>query len=245
MVIEFVTGVAPSRVAERQIQTIVFTDIVDSVATGIALGNLAWRDILDSHDRIAWRVIEEHHGSIVKSTGDGLLARFDSPANAIQFAVDLRRQLTAPLGLRIRCGVHSGEVELRDDDISGAAVNLAAELSTSPPTGRSSSHPRCAISSSAAQPGSRTAANTPSKASIGHGTSSSSSEKRKGAPPERRHFQLTRAEHAIAWIHPVTNEQGAPLSWRSPLSLARATGSRAVAQWLPAGGGRVPTSASG
>jgi class 3 adenylate cyclase len=92
------------------------------------VGDGEWRRLLDSHDRMAWELIDRHRGTIVKSTGDGVLARFDAPSRALEFSLDLRRTL-AELGLVIRCGLHTGEVEIRDNgDIAGTAVNLAARV---------------------------------------------------------------------------------------------------------------------
>jgi class 3 adenylate cyclase len=128
LVIEFVTGCRPEHRNERRFATVVFTDIVASTARTTAAGDDRWCNTLDSHDQIAWDTAERHHGTIVKSTGDGLLARFDSPSQAVQFASDLRQEL-AGIDLRIRCGVHTGEIELRQSgDISGVAVNLAARV---------------------------------------------------------------------------------------------------------------------
>ncbi len=126
--IEFVSGRRPARRVERRVQTIVFTDIVDSTRSAIAAGDEAWRRLLDRHDHIAWTTVGRHGGTIVKSTGDGLLARFDAPSAAVACASDLRRALR-DVDLRIRCGIHTGEIELRDnDDIAGQAVNLAARV---------------------------------------------------------------------------------------------------------------------
>lgn len=127
-IIEFVVGSAPERRVHREIATVVFTDIVGSTARTTAVGDTDWTAILDRHDQIAWALADRHHGSIVKSTGDGLLARFASPSDAVQFSADLRGELAA-IELRIRCGVHSGAIELRDTgDIAGIAVNLAARV---------------------------------------------------------------------------------------------------------------------
>jgi len=127
-IIEFVVGSAPERRSHREIATVVFTDIVGSTARTNAVGDTDWTAILDRHDQIAWSLADRHHGAIVKSTGDGLLARFGSPADAVQFACDLQAELDA-IDLRIRCGVHSGEIELRESgDIAGIAVNLAARV---------------------------------------------------------------------------------------------------------------------
>jgi class 3 adenylate cyclase len=108
--------------------TVMFTDIVGSTTQTATIGDGQWRRLLDGHDRLAWELIDRHRGTIVKSTGDGVLARFDSPSCALEFAVDFRRVL-AELGVQIRCGVHTGEVEIRENgDIVGTAVNLAARV---------------------------------------------------------------------------------------------------------------------
>jgi len=126
--LEFVTGSRPSRQTERRVMTVVFTDIVDSTSRTATTGDSQWRRLLDSHDRIAWEIVDRHRGTIVKSTGDGVLARFDAPSHAIEFSVDFRRAL-ADVGIQIRCGLHTGEVEMRENgDITGSAVNLAARV---------------------------------------------------------------------------------------------------------------------
>jgi class 3 adenylate cyclase len=126
--IEFVAGSRPTRQAERRIQTVLFTDIVGSTPGTATAGDEAWHRLLDRHDRICWDTAGRHGGTIVKSTGDGLLARFDSPSDALNFARELRLALET-VGLQIRCGVHTGEIELRDNgDITGLAVSLAARV---------------------------------------------------------------------------------------------------------------------
>ncbi len=126
--LEFVTGSRPLRQTERRVMTVVFTDIVDSTVRTAAVGDGQWRRLLDSHDRTAWELIDRHRGTIVKSTGDGLLARFDAPSHALEFSLEFRRAL-AELGIEIRCGLHTGEVEIRENgDIVGTAVNLAARV---------------------------------------------------------------------------------------------------------------------
>jgi hypothetical protein len=137
--LEFVTGSQPRRHTERRVMTIVFTDIVDSTARTAAAGDASWRRTLDSHDRNAWELIDRHQGTIVKSTGDGVLARFDAPSHALGFAVDFRRALTE-LGIEIRCGLHTGEVEMRENgDITGTAVKPRRPSRAS---GRRRHHPR-------------------------------------------------------------------------------------------------------
>jgi class 3 adenylate cyclase len=126
--LEFATGSRPVRRTERCAAAVLFTDIVDSTARTALIGDEAWRSLLDSHDRIAWETADRHGGVIVKSTGDGLVARFEAPSRALEFATEFRHALEG-LGLEIRCGLHAGEIELRDNgDITGAAVNLAARV---------------------------------------------------------------------------------------------------------------------
>jgi class 3 adenylate cyclase/alpha-beta hydrolase superfamily lysophospholipase len=128
LAIEFVTGQQPARRAERLFATVVFTDIVGSTTRTESAGDDGWCNTLDSHDRMAWETADRHHGTIVKSTGDGILARFDSPSHAVEFAHDLRGSLLS-IDLRIRCGMHTGEIELRESgDIAGMAVNLASRV---------------------------------------------------------------------------------------------------------------------
>jgi class 3 adenylate cyclase len=124
---EFVTGVPPSAVPDRMLTTVLFTDIVASTETAAALGDDAWRRTLDRHDEIVRRYVERYHGREIKSTGDGFLAAFDGPARAVRCAQAIADAVTA-LGLEIRAGAHTGEVEVRGDDIGGLAVHIAARV---------------------------------------------------------------------------------------------------------------------
>lgn len=127
-IVEFITGNTPGATVERRFGTVLFTDIVGSTEHSSAVGDDAWRTVLDSHDRIAWKVTDGHRGRIVKSTGDGLLALFDSPSDGVACAASLLRELSG-VGVTIRAGLHSGEVIVREDgDITGVAVNLAARV---------------------------------------------------------------------------------------------------------------------
>jgi class 3 adenylate cyclase len=126
--IEFYTGTRPSAGTQRRFATIMFTDIVESTTTASRLGDLKWRTAMESHDRIAWTTTDLHRGRIVKSTGDGILAIFDTPSAAVACALDVRREVAA-LGIDLRIGLHAGEIELRDDaDVIGLAVNIAARV---------------------------------------------------------------------------------------------------------------------
>jgi class 3 adenylate cyclase len=91
------------------------------------VGDSAWRNLLDSHDVIARTVVEQHSGRLVRTTGDGILATFDGPGRAIRCATTLRDALR-PLGVEIRAGLHTGEIEIRGNDIAGIAVHLAARV---------------------------------------------------------------------------------------------------------------------
>jgi class 3 adenylate cyclase len=130
----FVTGGPVGPVVQRLFATVLFTDVVGSTAAAAKVGDEQWRETMDAHDRVAARVIGDHSGRIVKSTGDGLLATFAGPSSAVGAASALRAEL-AQLGLRIRAGIHAGEIETRDDDISGFAVNLAARVEGAAPDG--------------------------------------------------------------------------------------------------------------
>jgi class 3 adenylate cyclase len=125
---EFVTGSRPRARSDRILSTVLFTDIVGSTERAAALGDAAWKELLQAHDRCAKRVLDEWRGILVKTTGDGLLARFDGPGRAVSCAQHLVTELRQ-VGIDIRAGVHAGEIELRDhDDIGGIAVHIAARV---------------------------------------------------------------------------------------------------------------------
>ena len=123
----FTTGANLTREVERVLTTIVFTDIVGSTAKGAAIGDLRWRELLESHASDVHRALKRGRGIEVKSTGDGFLTRFDGPARAVRFALNVV-QRSEEIGLRLRAGVHTGEVELVGDDVSGIAVNLCQRV---------------------------------------------------------------------------------------------------------------------
>ena len=124
---EFLTGRRSVRAPERGLATILFSDIVDSTARASALGDADWRARLDVHDAMARREIERFRGRVVKTTGDGVLATFDAPARAIQCGRALC-QGARRLGMELRVGIHTGEVELRGDDVGGIAVHIGARV---------------------------------------------------------------------------------------------------------------------
>jgi class 3 adenylate cyclase len=113
--------------AERTLASIVITDIVDSTKRASELGAARWRDLIAEHNRKASSAIERHRGRLVKTTGDGVLAAFDGAERAVRAAVSIRG-VAKVLGLEIRTGVHSGEVQVTPDDIRGIAVHTAARI---------------------------------------------------------------------------------------------------------------------
>jgi pimeloyl-ACP methyl ester carboxylesterase/class 3 adenylate cyclase len=124
---DFVTGGAPGVRTDRALAAVLFTDIVGSTERAAALGDRRWSSLLGSHDVLAQATVNEHGGRLVRLTGDGVLATFDGPGRAIRCGFALRDALD-PLGITIRAGLHTGEVELRGDDIGGIAVHVAARV---------------------------------------------------------------------------------------------------------------------
>jgi class 3 adenylate cyclase len=123
----FLTGVRRITAPTRILATVLFTDIVGSTEQASRLGDRRWRELLNVHDEVARRVVEEFGGQLIKTTGDGMLATFDGPGRAIRCAAALRDEL-AGIGVQLRAGLHTGEVELRDRDVGGIAVHIAARV---------------------------------------------------------------------------------------------------------------------
>jgi len=113
--------------ADRFLATVMFSDIVASTERAAQVGDRSWRDELDRHDDLVRRELEAHGGREIKTTGDGFLALFDAPARAIRCAVAMRERLRG-VGLEVRIGLHSGEVERRGDDVGGIAVNIGSRV---------------------------------------------------------------------------------------------------------------------
>ena len=126
---EFITGHRESSSSdfERVLATVLFTDIVDSTRSAATMGDHAWRRLLDNHDQLAIQTIEKHRGTLVKSTGDGILATFDGPGRAVRCALAFGTG-SKQIGLPVRAGLHTGEIELRGRDIGGIAVHAAARV---------------------------------------------------------------------------------------------------------------------
>ena len=124
---DFLVGTTSPPVFERSLATVLFTDIVDSTARARALGDEEWHRLLDLHDEMARTTLGRHGGHLVKQLGDGILATFDGPGRALGFAAAFGREIAA-IGLQIRTGIHTGEVEHRGDDIGGLAVHLGARI---------------------------------------------------------------------------------------------------------------------
>jgi class 3 adenylate cyclase/pimeloyl-ACP methyl ester carboxylesterase len=124
---EFLTGRRSVHEQDRVLATVLFTDIVGSTEQAIRLGDSAWRRLLDQHDKLTRREVDRWRGRVVKSTGDGALATFDGPARAIRCAAGLQAALRSEQ-VCIRVGLHTGEIELRDEDIGGIGVHIAARV---------------------------------------------------------------------------------------------------------------------
>lgn len=124
---EFVTGAKPAPSSSRSLMTVAFTDIIDSTRLAAEIGDRRWRRLLETHESVARREVDLANGRLIKFTGDGLVATFDGPARAVRCMRTLGAAL-APVGLPIRAGVHTGEVEQIGDDIGGLAVHIAARI---------------------------------------------------------------------------------------------------------------------
>jgi class 3 adenylate cyclase len=125
---QFLTGTRPNTDHSRKLATVLFTDIVDSTVHAEQVGDAAWRDLLDRHDDLCHIEIGVCGGRWIKSTGDGVLATFDSPNRAVRCAWALSDRIRSELGIEIRAGLHTGEIETRGDDVAGMTVHQAARV---------------------------------------------------------------------------------------------------------------------
>jgi class 3 adenylate cyclase len=126
---EFLTGARSSGGGHRVLATILFTDIVGSTQQATRLGDGPWRELLDVHDQLVRAELARRNGREIKTTGDGILATFAGPAQGMQCARAIIDGARA-LGLEIRAGVHTGEVEMRGADVSGVGVHIAQRVSS-------------------------------------------------------------------------------------------------------------------
>ena len=124
---EFVTGKPPQPESDRVLVTVMFTDIVESTTMLAEVGDRQWHNLLDRHDEVVDRALERYRGRKVNPTGDGVLAIFDGPVRAVQCGCAIRDGV-AGLGLDVRVGLHTGEVELRGNDVAGVNVHIAARI---------------------------------------------------------------------------------------------------------------------
>jgi class 3 adenylate cyclase len=124
---EFLTGDRRAPDLDRVLATVLFTDIVGSTVRAAALGDAPWRDLLAEHDRVVRACLSRHRGREIKTVGDGFVAVFDGPARAVRAARSIVSELTS-LGLDVRAGLHTGEVEIVGDDVAGLAVHIAARV---------------------------------------------------------------------------------------------------------------------
>jgi class 3 adenylate cyclase len=125
---EFLTGHQPEVAEDRVLATVLFTDIVDSTRRAAEMGDRDWHALLDAHDAVVRSQLNRFRGREVNTSGDGFLAMFDGPQRAIRCAMAIRDAVQA-LGIQVRAGLHTGECEVRGDDIGGIAVHIGARVS--------------------------------------------------------------------------------------------------------------------
>jgi class 3 adenylate cyclase len=123
----FLTGTRHTAPSNRLLATVLFSDIVNSTEQASSLGDRAWGERLEQHDQAIDRQLARFSGQLVKRTGDGVLAIFDGPARAVQCAAAIRGAVRQ-LGLGVRIGLHTGEIERRGADVAGIAVHLAQRV---------------------------------------------------------------------------------------------------------------------
>jgi class 3 adenylate cyclase len=124
---EFLTGVRPAPPTRRVLATVLFTDIVDSTRRATELGDARWRELLERHQQLTREQLGRFEGREIKTTGDGFLATFDGPTRAAECARAIADAMPG-LGVEVRAGLHTGEVELIGDDVGGIAVHVAARI---------------------------------------------------------------------------------------------------------------------
>src|SRR6202011_5456580 len=128
VIAEFLTGERADLADDRVLATVLFTDIVDSTRRAAEMGDRDWHALLDAHDAVVRSQLARFRGREVNTSGDGFLAMFDGPQRAIRCAMSIRDAVQA-LGLQVRAGLHTGECEIRGEDIGGIAVHIGARVS--------------------------------------------------------------------------------------------------------------------
>jgi len=126
---EFMTGYRTSAAPERVLATVLFTDIVGSTERAAEMGDAAWRDLLERHNQVVRTEVVKFRGRVIGTSGDGFLATFDGPARAIAAGRAIC-EAVGPLGLEVRAGLHTGEVETVGDDVAGLAVHIGARIAS-------------------------------------------------------------------------------------------------------------------
>jgi class 3 adenylate cyclase len=124
---EFLTGSLTARRSDRVLATVLFTDVVGSTEQAGRLGDRRWKELLATHDKTVKTELERFRGHKVKSTGDGVLATFDGPGRAIRCACAVQDSVRS-VGVDLRAGLHTGEIELLGEDVAGMAVHIAARV---------------------------------------------------------------------------------------------------------------------
>jgi class 3 adenylate cyclase len=131
---EFLTGKHTEPDPDRVLATVLFTDIVDSTRRAVDLGDRDWCTLLTQHNKTVRQELAHFRGREVKTLGDGFLATFDGPARGVRCATAIIEKLR-PLGIEVRCGLHTGEIEIGHDDVGGIAVHTAARVASLAGTG--------------------------------------------------------------------------------------------------------------
>jgi class 3 adenylate cyclase len=126
---QFLTGQQADVADDRVLATVLFTDIVDSTRRAAEIGDRDWHALLDAHDAVVRAQLARFRGREVNTSGDGFLAMFDGPQRAIRCAMAIRDAVQS-LGIQVRAGLHTGECEVRGDDIGGIGVHIGARVST-------------------------------------------------------------------------------------------------------------------
>jgi class 3 adenylate cyclase/pimeloyl-ACP methyl ester carboxylesterase len=132
---EFLTGSRRAQEVDRVLATVLFTDVVGSTERAAAIGDAAWRDLRTAHDAIVRTELDRYRGREIDTAGDGFLATFDGPARAVRCACAVRDGVRA-LGIEVRAGLHTGEIELVGDRVSGIAVHIGARLAATAEPGQ-------------------------------------------------------------------------------------------------------------